>query len=90
MSWERLPRTTGGNDFSVLDLKGRLKDGRLGRHRQSAADAADAGEAAEIDVSSAIGPKSGGDGVLSVVPRAVAERHPANYLLCAIRFRYRE
>jgi bifunctional non-homologous end joining protein LigD len=26
VTWERLSRTTGGNDFSVLDLKKRLKD----------------------------------------------------------------
>jgi len=26
VSWERLPRTTGGNDFTVLDLTKRLKD----------------------------------------------------------------
>jgi len=26
VTWERLPRTTGGNDFSVLDLKKRIKD----------------------------------------------------------------
>ena len=26
VTWERLSRTTGGNDFTVLDLKKRLKD----------------------------------------------------------------
>jgi bifunctional non-homologous end joining protein LigD len=26
VSWQALPRTTGGNQFSVLDLKKRLRD----------------------------------------------------------------
>ncbi|HKM87001.1 MAG TPA: hypothetical protein VJX48_00200 [Xanthobacteraceae bacterium] len=37
VSWERLPRTTGGNDFTVLDLKKRLKDdawAAIGKVRQ--------------------------------------------------------
>jgi bifunctional non-homologous end joining protein LigD len=37
VSWERLSRTTGGNDFSVLDLKKRLKDdawAEIGKVRQ--------------------------------------------------------
>ena len=37
VTWERLPRTTGGNDFTVLDLKKRLKDdawAEIGRARQ--------------------------------------------------------
>jgi bifunctional non-homologous end joining protein LigD len=37
LSWERLARTTGGNDFSVLDLKQRLKDdawAEIGKVRQ--------------------------------------------------------
>ena len=37
VSWERLSRTNGGNDFSVLDLKKRLKDdawAEIGKVRQ--------------------------------------------------------
>jgi bifunctional non-homologous end joining protein LigD len=37
VSWERLSRTTGGNDFSLLDLKKRLKDdawAEIGKVRQ--------------------------------------------------------
>jgi bifunctional non-homologous end joining protein LigD len=37
VSWERLARTDGGNDFSVLDLKKRLKDdawAEIGKVRQ--------------------------------------------------------
>ena len=37
LTWERLSRTTGGNDFSVLDLKKRLKDdawAEIGKVRQ--------------------------------------------------------
>jgi bifunctional non-homologous end joining protein LigD len=37
VTWERLPRTTGGNDFTLLDLKKRLKDDAwagIGRLRQ--------------------------------------------------------
>ena len=37
LTWERLVRTTGGNDFSVLDLKKRLKDdawAEIGKVRQ--------------------------------------------------------
>jgi bifunctional non-homologous end joining protein LigD len=37
VTWERLSRTTGGNDFSVLDLKKRLKEdawGEIGKVRQ--------------------------------------------------------
>ena len=38
VTWERLARTTGGNDFSVLDLKKRLKEDawtEIGKVRQS-------------------------------------------------------
>ena len=37
ITWERLSRTTGGNDFTVLDLKRRLKDdawAEIGKVRQ--------------------------------------------------------
>jgi len=37
VTWERLPRTKGGNDFTVLDLKKRLKDdawAEIGKVRQ--------------------------------------------------------
>jgi bifunctional non-homologous end joining protein LigD len=37
LTWERLSRTEGGNDFSVLDLKKRIKDdawGEIGKVRQ--------------------------------------------------------
>ena len=37
VTWERLPRTTGGNEFSLLDLKKRIKDGAwvdIGKIRQ--------------------------------------------------------
>ena len=37
ITWERLPRTTGGNDFTVLDLKKRIKDdawAEIGKVRQ--------------------------------------------------------
>jgi bifunctional non-homologous end joining protein LigD len=37
VTWERLPRTTGGNDFSVFDLRKRLKDdawAEIGKARQ--------------------------------------------------------
>ena len=37
VTWERLPRTSGGNDFSVLDLKKRLKEdawAEIGKVRQ--------------------------------------------------------
>ena len=37
VTWERLSRTTGGNDFSLLDLKKRLKDdawAEIGKVRQ--------------------------------------------------------
>jgi bifunctional non-homologous end joining protein LigD len=37
LSWERLSRTTGGNDFSVLDLKKRIRDdawAEIGKVRQ--------------------------------------------------------
>ena len=29
MTWERLARTTAGNDFSLLDLKKRIKEDAL-------------------------------------------------------------
>jgi bifunctional non-homologous end joining protein LigD len=41
LAWERLSRTTGGNDFSVLDLKKRLKDdawAEIGKVRQKLPD----------------------------------------------------
>jgi len=37
VAWERLPRTVGGNDFTVLDLKKRIKDdawAEIGKVRQ--------------------------------------------------------
>ena len=37
VTWERLPRTTGGNEFSLLDLKKRIKEGAwvdIGKIRQ--------------------------------------------------------
>ena len=37
VTWERLSRTNGGNDFSVLDLKKRLKEdawAEIGKVRQ--------------------------------------------------------
>jgi bifunctional non-homologous end joining protein LigD len=37
VTWERLPRTTGGNDFTVLDIKKRIKDdawAEIGKVRQ--------------------------------------------------------
>ena len=37
VTWERLPRTGGGNDLSVLDLKKRIKDdawAEIGKVRQ--------------------------------------------------------
>ena len=37
LTWERLARTTGGSDFSMLDLKKRLKDdawAEIGKVRQ--------------------------------------------------------
>jgi DNA primase len=37
VSWERLSRTTGGTDFSLLDLRKRLKDdawAEIGKERQ--------------------------------------------------------
>ena len=37
VTWERLARTSGGNDFSVLDLKKRLKEeawAEIGKVRQ--------------------------------------------------------
>ena len=40
ITWERLSRTTGGNDFTVLDLKRRLKDdawAEIGKVRREAA-----------------------------------------------------
>jgi bifunctional non-homologous end joining protein LigD len=37
VTWERLPRTTSGNDFTVLDIKKRIKDdawAEIGKVRQ--------------------------------------------------------
>ena len=37
VTWERLPRTTGGNDFTVLDIKKRIKNdawAEIGKVRQ--------------------------------------------------------
>ena len=41
VTWERLARTTGGNEFTVLDLKKRLKDdawAEIGKVRQKLPD----------------------------------------------------
>jgi bifunctional non-homologous end joining protein LigD len=43
VTWQRLPRTTGGNDFSVLDLKKRIKEDAwagIGKVRQKLPDLA--------------------------------------------------